>query len=83
VDDRKATWAVVASGAVFAVCCAAPLIAIALGAAGTAAWFVGAPYALIAISLIGLGFGGVWHYRARLARSLHDSPPELDREKDS
>ena len=48
---------------VAAVCCATPLLAILLGAAGLSAWAAGGDYVLIPVLLLSLGLIGLGLYR--------------------
>jgi mercuric ion transport protein len=59
------------SGAIAAVlaalCCAAPLLIVALGTAGLTAWLAKSAYVLIPALLIGLGLVSLWFYRRSAA----------------
>ena len=54
-----------------AICCATPLLAIALGAIGLTAWLASADYVLLAVFIAGLALMGLGFYRRRLG-TAHD-----------
>ena len=54
-------------GVLAAICCATPILAVALGAAGMTAWVAKADYVLIPALLICLGLVGLGLYRRRSA----------------
>jgi mercuric ion transport protein len=55
----------VIGSAVAAVCCATPLLAVALGALGLTAWLSRADFVLIPALLVCLGLVGIGLYRRR------------------
>ena len=49
--------------ALAAICCATPILAIALGGIGLSAWMAGADYVVFAALLVGVGLIGLGLYR--------------------
>jgi mercuric ion transport protein len=66
VRDRTLITTGVIAGALAAVCCATPLLAIVFGAVGLIAWLTNADYVLIPSLIICLGLIGVGLYRRRV-----------------
>jgi mercuric ion transport protein len=64
--DRTLITTGVIGGALAAVCCATPLLAIVFGAVGLTAWPAKADYVLIPALIICLGLIGVGLYRRRV-----------------
>jgi mercuric ion transport protein len=64
--DRALITTRVAGGALAAICCATPLLAIAFGAVGLTAWLAKADYVLIPALIICLGLIGVGLFRRRV-----------------
>ena len=54
------------SAALAAICCATPLLAFVLSAAGLTAWLARADYILIPVLILGLGLLALGIYRGRL-----------------
>lgn len=65
MDDRTLVTTGVIGGVVAAVCCATPILAVALAAVGLSAWAAKADYVLIPIILLCLGLVAVGLYRRR------------------
>jgi mercuric ion transport protein len=65
--DRTIITTGVIGGALAAICCATPLLAVVLGAVGLTAWLAKADYVLIPALIICLGLIGIGLYRS-LAR---------------
>jgi len=65
MGDRTLIATGVVGGTLAAICCATPLLAVVLGAAGLTAWLSKADYVLIPALLICLGLVGVGLYRRR------------------
>ena len=63
-DGTLITTGVLGS-ALAAVCCATPLLAVVLGAAGFSAWLASADYVLIPLFVIGVGLVALGIYRRR------------------
>jgi mercuric ion transport protein len=66
VHDRALIATGIVGGALAAICCATPLLAVVLGAVGLAAWLPKADYVLIPTLIICLGLIGVGLYRKRV-----------------
>jgi mercuric ion transport protein len=64
--DRALITTGVVGGALAAICCATPLLAVVLGAVGLTAWLANADYVLIPALIICLGLTGVGLYRRRV-----------------
>ena len=64
--DRALITTGVVGGALAAICCATPLLAVVLGAVGLTAWLAKADYVLIPTLIICLGLIGVSLYRRRV-----------------
>jgi mercuric ion transport protein len=56
-----------------AICCATPLLVLALGAMGLSAWLAGADYIALALLLAGIALVGLGLYRRHAATSHHRS----------
>jgi mercuric ion transport protein len=67
MNDRTLITTGLVGGALAALCCATPLLAVVLGAAGLTAWLSKADYLLIAALLICLGLVGIGLCRRRAA----------------
>ena len=67
MSDRTLITTGVVGGTLAAICCATPLLAVVLGAAGLTAWLSKADYVLIPALLICLGLVGIGLYRRRAA----------------
>lgn len=65
MNDRTLIRTGLISGAVAAICCATPILVIALGALGLSAWAAGADYVLIPILFISVALVGIGIYRRR------------------
>jgi mercuric ion transport protein len=63
------------SVALAAICCATPLLVVALGAIGLAAWMVKADDVALALLLLGLVLVGFGLYRRRAGTRLHSGTP--------
>jgi mercuric ion transport protein len=63
--DRALITTGVVGGALTAICCATPLLAVVLGAVGLTAWLAKADYVLIPALIICLGLIGVGLFRRR------------------
>lgn len=69
-----------AIAAIFAaLCCATPLLIVAVGTAGLTAWLAKSAYVLVPALLIGLGLVGLWLYRHRAAANAHRDPVSHER----
>ncbi len=68
--DRTLITTGVVGGALVALCCATPLLAIVFGAVGLTAWLVKADYVLIPALIICLGLIGVGLYRRRVRQDV-------------
>ncbi len=68
--DARRGRALIATGAagiaIAAICCATPLLVIALGTIGLTAWLASADYVLATIFAASLGLIGLGFYRQRL-----------------
>jgi mercuric ion transport protein len=64
-SDRALITTGVIGGAIAAVCCATPLLAIVLAALGLTAWLARADFVLIPALLVCLGLVGIGLYRRR------------------
>ena len=64
--DRALIATGVVGGALAAICCATPLLAVIFGALGLTAWLAKADYVLIPALIICLGLIGVGLYRRHL-----------------
>src|SRR5216684_3641337 len=64
--DRALITTGVVGGALAAICCATPLLAVVFGAVGLTAWLAKADYVLIPALIICLGLIGVGLYRRRV-----------------
>ena len=64
--DRTLVTTGIVGAVVAAVCCATPLLAIAFGAVGLAAWVAKADYVLLPVLLLCLALLGLGLYRKRL-----------------
>ncbi len=67
VSDRKLIAAGAVGAVLAALCCATPLLAVALSAAGLTALLAKSGYVVIGALLIGLGLVALWLYRRRVA----------------
>lgn len=68
MSDRARTQIGAIGGLLAAiVCCATPLLIVALGSLGVGAWFTNAYYVLIPAVVIFLGLAGLQHFRQRAA----------------
>ncbi len=67
MNDRTLITAGTVGGILAAICCATPLLAVVLGAAGLTAWLSKADYVVIPALLICLGLVGFGLYRRRRA----------------
>ena len=64
-----------AIGAILAaICCATPLLAVVLGAAGLSVWLAGADYVVIAVLLASVALMGLGLCRRAAAASRHERP---------
>jgi mercuric ion transport protein len=63
--DRTLITTGIVGGALAAICCATPLLAILFGAVGLTAWTTKADYLLIPVFLLGVMLIGVGIYRRR------------------
>ena len=70
MDDRTLVRTGVIGGLIAAVCCATPILVIALAAAGLSAWAAKADYVLIPVILLCIGLVAVGLYRRRTAGKL-------------
>ena len=74
MSDRTLITTGAIGGALAAICCATPLLAVVLGAAGLTAWLAKADYVVIPVLLICLGLVGLGLHRRRVAaRACRDS----------
>jgi mercuric ion transport protein len=64
--DRALITTGVIGGALAAICCATPLLAVMFGAVGLTAWLAKADYVLMPALIICLGLIGLGLYRDRL-----------------
>lgn len=62
-----------------ALCCAAPLLIVAVGVAGVTAWLAKSAYVLVPALLVGLGLVSLWFYRRHAAANAHRDPISHDR----
>jgi len=62
--DRTIITTGVIGGALAAICCATPLLAVVLGAVGLTAWLAKADYVLMPALIICLGLIGIGLYRS-------------------
>jgi mercuric ion transport protein len=71
MNDRAAIRAGLAGAVLAAICCAAPLLAVALPLASLGAWLTGAGLVVLPLTIAGLGLGawGAHHRRAKVACS--------------
>src|SRR6266852_5103907 len=67
MGDRTLITTGVVGGGLAAICCATPLLAVVLGAAGLTAWLSKADYILIPALLGCIGLVGIGLYRRRAA----------------
>ena len=67
MNDRSNVKYGIVAVTLVALCCAAPLLIVALGTAALTGWLTNSMYVLIPAALIGLGVGGLWFYRRRAA----------------
>ncbi len=67
MSNGTSTGALVVAGTFAVICCAGPLLMVALGTAGLTVWLTNSVYVLIPVLLIGLGLGALWFYRRRVA----------------
>lgn len=67
MSDRTLIATSIVGGTLAAICCATPLLAVVLSAAGLTAWLSKAVYVLIPTLLICLGLVGIGLYRRRAA----------------
>jgi mercuric ion transport protein len=65
MSDRSLITAGIAGGALAAVCCATPLLAVVFGAVGLTAWLAKADYVLIPALILCLAMIGLGLYRSR------------------
>ncbi len=65
MKDRALIMTGAAGAVLAAICCAAPLLAVVLGAFSFTAWFAKAAYAVIPALVIGLGLVGLRFFRRR------------------
>ncbi len=72
MDERKLLGTGVVGTLIAAVCCATPVLAVALGALGLSAWLGWADYVLIPTLVVFLGLTGYALYRLR-GRRGHDT----------
>jgi mercuric ion transport protein len=66
MHDRTLITTGIVGGALAAICCATPLLAVVLGAVGFTAWLAKADYIVIPALIICLGLIGVGLYRRRV-----------------
>lgn len=55
------------AGAFAVICCAGPLLIVAVGTAALTGWLTNSMYVLGPTVLIALALGGLWYYRRRAA----------------
>ena len=67
MSDRTLITTGAIGGTLAAICCATPILAVALGAAGLTAWVAKADYVLIPALLICFGLVGLGLYRRHSA----------------
>jgi mercuric ion transport protein len=77
--DRALITAGIIGGALAAICCATPLLAVVLGTVGLTAWLAKADYVVIPALIICLGLIGVGLYRRR---ARQDAPYGLGKYHD-
>ena len=65
MNDRTLIKTGVIGGVIAAICCATPILAVALGTVGLSAWAAKADYVLIPIILFSLGLVAVGLYHRR------------------
>ena len=65
MDDRTLITTGSIGAIIAAICCATPILAVVLGAAGLTAWLAKADYVLIPILILCLGLLGLGLYRRR------------------
>ena len=65
MTDRNLIAAGAVGAVLAALCCATPLLAVALGTLGLTAWFSKTDYVVIVALLICLVLIGIWLYRRR------------------
>jgi mercuric ion transport protein len=71
-SDRALITTGAIGGTVAAICCATPLLAVVLGAAGLTAWLAKVDYIVIPGVLISIGLVGLGLYRRRTAQARCD-----------
>ena len=67
MSDRTLITTGAVGGTLAAICCATPILAVTLGAAGLTAWVAKADYVLVPALLICLALVGLGLYRRRSA----------------
>jgi mercuric ion transport protein len=70
VRDRALITTGVVGGALAAICCATPLLAVVFGEVGLTAWLAKTDYLLIPALVICLGLIGVGLYRRRVRQDV-------------
>ncbi len=73
MPDRTLIAAGLAGAIAAAICCAAPMLAVALGTAGLMAWLAAGAYVLIPVLLICLALIGLRFRRRQTAAAGSDS----------
>lgn len=80
MDDRTLLRTGVVGSLVAALCCAAPLLAVALGALGLSAWLAWADYVLLPLLALSLALVAFAFWRRRRQASPLDLPsPDKNR----
>jgi mercuric ion transport protein len=82
MNDRTLIRTGLITGAVAAICCATPILVIALGAFGLSAWAAGADYVLIPILIGSVALVGVGLYRRQTpsanSKAASDKPRSFE-----
>jgi mercuric ion transport protein len=80
--NRRALIAAGAGGAILAaICCAAPLLAVALGGIGLTAWLAKAGYVAFPALLLGVVLVGFGLYRRHLAAACRDASVRAEEDR--
>ena len=73
MNDRSLITTGAIGAALAAICCATPLLAVALGGIGLSAWLANADYIVIAALLLGIALVGLGLYRRHVATTCRDT----------
>jgi mercuric ion transport protein len=74
MNDRPHIATGVVGALLVAICCAAPLLVVALGSASLTAWLANANYVLVPAVLVLLALGVLLLYRRRTGRKIMADP---------